>query len=158
MILSNSQLARFWSKVRVTNNEYSCWEWAGAIDGTGYGQLRINKTSIRAHRQAWEIFNGPIPEGLFACHKCDNRKCCNPFHIFLGTNQQNIDDAKKKGRIPCGEAHHSAKLTLSIVRRVRSLYESGQYTQKQITIITGIPKSTVHQITSRQTWRESESN
>ncbi len=86
---------RFWSKVRKTN---SCWLWLGATDGR-YGQIWVNGRNERAHRISWEMLNGVIPEGLDACHTCDNPRCVNPSHIFLGTAHDNAVDAESKGRL-----------------------------------------------------------
>lgn len=76
-----------------------CWEWQGALSNNGYGKMSI-PTNYRSyvHRTAYEVFVGPIPEGLHVCHHCDNRRCFNPAHLFVGTNYDNLD-AKAKGRI-----------------------------------------------------------
>lgn len=81
--------------------EAGCWVWVNALDGVGYGSFRDqNKgTTKRAHRAAYEAYYGPIPDGAWVLHRCDNRACCNPHHLFLGSRRDNIDDAVKKGRL-----------------------------------------------------------
>jgi hypothetical protein len=88
--------SRFWQY--VTRSE-GCWEWQGARDGKRYGVLRVDSQNIGTHRVSWVIANGPIPDGLFVCHTCDNPPCVNPAHLFLGTNQDNQRDASQKGRL-----------------------------------------------------------
>jgi hypothetical protein len=88
---------RFWSKVDVKEPS-ECWEWQASGYPNGYGQFRLNKEQY-AHRVAWIITNGEMPKDMFVCHKCDNRKCVNPKHLFLGTHQDNMRDCSKKGRV-----------------------------------------------------------
>lgn len=98
-------LDRFMDKVSPEPNS-GCWLWTGAVNDSGYGLFRNNE---RAHRVSYEIHKGPIPNGLVACHKCDNRLCVNPDHIFIGTKGDNNRDMHAKGRAnrPRGEANHS---------------------------------------------------
>lgn len=85
---------------RVNQTDMGCWEWIGAIRGnSGYGAIKVKGKTLSAHRYSYEMYVGPITNGLFVCHKCDNKKCVNPDHLFLGTNSDNMKDAYKKGRL-----------------------------------------------------------
>ena len=75
-----------------------CWEWTGAKKPTGYGEVTIDYKAYRAHRVSWTFFFGDIPEGLHVLHKCDNPGCVNPYHLFLGSHQDNMTDCARKGR------------------------------------------------------------
>jgi len=91
---SPMDIARFWSKVDVQGTG-PCWEWKAATNGR-YGRFGHNGKSLGAHRVAWELFNDKEIGKLYVCHHCDNTKCCNPDHMFLGTHQDNMDDLNKK--------------------------------------------------------------
>lgn len=100
-------LERYWAKVNKESGHIApdmttqCWEWTSAATPRGYGLLTVGyKKQDYAHRISWRHHFGNIPEGLFVCHDCDNPKCVRPDHLFLGTAQENTNDAKKKGRIP----------------------------------------------------------
>lgn len=103
-----------------------CHIWTGSKDRKGYGQLRIDKKLFYAHRIAWELVNGPIPDGMYACHICDNPACCNPSHIFIGTQSDNMRDASVKGRSAKGQEITCAKLTEDDVRDIRLAYSRGE--------------------------------
>ena len=101
------------------NND--CIEWAGYRDKDGYGQSPVTGKTRKAHRLAWEEANGPIPDGAYVCHSCDNPPCINANHLFLSTNAGNTADKMSKGRHGCGrgENHGMAKLTESDATQIR---------------------------------------
>lgn len=88
---------RFWSKVNKGSPE-DCWEWTGARLPWGYGRMQKNGHLVGSHCVAYELAYGSVPKGYFVLHKCDNPPCCNPSHLFLGTNQDNMNDMISKGR------------------------------------------------------------
>lgn len=132
--LSPSAVAQFWSKVEVTFPQ-SCWPWKGSRNEKGYGKFHERK----AHRVAYELFNGPIPDGLIARHKCDNPSCCNPHHLEPGTHRDNSADAISRNRLARGERHPRAKLTDEQVKDIRSSPLTGQALAKRY----GVSKSTI---------------
>ena len=94
--------SRFWSKVRITEAA-DCWLWIAARHIKGYGAVKYNKRMWKAHRVAWELVNGPIPESMLVLHHCDNPPCVNPKHLWLGTQQDNVADRDAKGRQASGD-------------------------------------------------------
>jgi len=103
-----------------TDDERSIWEpnsgcllWLGGLNSHGYGHFRIGGILKRAHRASYELHKGPIPAGLFVCHSCDNKACINTNHLYVGTRQQNVDDAVRRKRLKPrrGERNGRAKLT-----------------------------------------------
>lgn len=129
---------RFWRFVPQGKCEEDCWEWlGGAWTQQGYPRLQhpINGKwkSLAANRVSWEVAHGPIPEGMVVCHRCDNPKCVNPHHLFLGTHQDNTQDMMQKGRnggqfqpghapLRKGDAHPQAKLTQAQAEEIRETY------------------------------------
>lgn len=149
------QRERFWSRVNVSEAN-QCWEWQGALTDKGYGRWGYSKTeSIRAHRAAFLISKGPIPSDLNVLHACDNRRCCNPKHLSIGTQQQNLQEMRERGRgvnppDPTGERNPAAKLTLQQVREIQASSETLKVQAERY----GVAISTVHAARSGQNWSE----
>lgn len=128
------------------NDETGCWEIQGYLDKDGYGEV----SGRRAHRVAYELFIGEIPQGLLVCHKCDNRRCCNPDHLFLGTQKENVADMIRKGRKDprYGERNTQNKLT---EQEVLEIYYSTEV-QRIVALKYGIDQSTVSNIKTGKLW------
>lgn len=143
---------RFWKKVKKTDG---CWLWMGSKNGKGYGELAVKGKLLRAHRLSYEFNKGKIPEGLCVCHSCDVTNCVNPAHLWLGTIAENTQDRDRKGRgaDTRGEKHPSVKLTDKKVRKIRSLYSTGNFTQRKLAGLFGVVQGTVANILTGITWK-----
>lgn len=130
-----------------------CWDWKGIIEHTGYAKLGI-RPPIKAHRASWIIHNGPIPKGLIVCHKCDNKKCTNIEHLWLGTHKQNIQDKIQKGRsnTPCGSLLKISKINEIQVLEIKKLIEQG-FSCSEIGRKINIPRKIVSRIKNGDTWK-----
>lgn len=128
--------------------ESGCWIWIGSLVRGWYGQTSVNKKRAYVHRLAYEETYGPIPAGMFVCHKCDIPSCCNPQHLFLGTAADNIRDMVRKNRCRRaypknrGAGHFAAKLSDDMVREIRSSNESGRKLAKKF----GVGPSTISRV------------
>jgi hypothetical protein len=134
-----------------------CIEWTAARLPNGYGKIKRQSYLLDgAHRVSYELFVGVIPDGLFVLHRCDNRLCVNPSHLFIGTQKDNIDDMVSKGRHrPSGvqgEEHPSAKLTRRAVLSIRAKHRAGEATAS-LAKKHHVSTTLVWRIVTRQTWR-----
>jgi hypothetical protein len=132
-----------------------CIEWTGYRQSNGYGKVGVDGRITYAHRLAWERANGPIPDGMWVLHRCDNRGCVNPDHLFIGTRRDNTDDMLAKGRSCRGTRQHLAKLTDDAVREIRRLNSEG-VSQMELARRYGVHQGTIWPILRRKTWRHVE--
>lgn len=143
----------------IKNN--GCWEWQGDLHREGYGyttEYETNKKS-HVHRISYKVFKGEIPEGLYVCHHCDNRKCIAPNHLFVGTAKENMQDALKKGRLehvklmqPKGEEKLNSKLKEFEVKEIKKMISQ----REKIAVISrkyNVSWSVIDSIKRNKTWR-----
>jgi hypothetical protein len=160
-------IERFLSRITKTA---TCWLWNARCFPNGYGQFRIDKRQLGAHRVSWAIHHGEFPDAsLCVCHRCDNPACVNPSHLWLGTHQENAADKKAKGRAnnPHGQRHGSylhpestakgerngqALLSAQQVAAIRETYSRGGVRQKDLALQFGIGQTTVSAIIRKTNW------
>lgn len=154
----------FWSKV---DRSGECWLWKAAKTEKGYGVFGIGGKTFKAHRVAYEMEHGSIPEGLCLLHVCDTPACVRPLHLRPGTKAENNADMRRKGRnapggsktprescaYQRGEQHHEAKLDKARVLAIRADYDSGNYSMSQIATKYGIGLTTAFKVIRRVTWQ-----
>lgn len=145
-----------------------CWEWQGALTSSGYGNLSWHGQHVQAHRMAYMLSLGGVSPQTgfrqmgraktykrFVLHKCDNRKCCNPAHLFLGSMRTNQLDAYAKGRKAQPRSEHvNAKLTTEQVRDIRRRYDAGEAKQIPLAQEFGVSQRTISLIVRRETYKD----
>lgn len=146
---------RFWKKVHISDSD-KCWEWKGGKFTNGYGQFYDGQNKIGAHRFAYIDRFGEIINNLLVCHKCDNRSCVNPEHLFLGTHEENFADMDSKGRRrnadSRGEKNGRDKLTQKDVVEIRQRHKTGE-TIAAIARFFGRGETTIRHIIQEATWK-----
>lgn len=161
--LKEKQITRFWSKVEQPKD--GCWTWRGCKSSQGYGYVRINGKTNKAHRIAYEIAYGRPPDNLLVCHHCDNPSCVRPDHLWLGTNKDNTLDRHNKGRtVMCrnpggyklkrsrkGELAARVKLKNRQVDEIRAKYEARAATIKMLATEYNVSPHTVWHIVTYRT-------
>lgn len=157
---------RFWSKVEISEDKDACWIWKAGLSNKGYGSFNFQKKMTSAHRVAYQLTHGEIPEGLCVLHNCpggDNPACCNPNHLFLGTQLDNIRDMVQKGRqakgeylsskLRKGESHSQHKATSEQVRFIRQRFAEGGISKSELAIQVGLGRRTVIDIINLKSWK-----
>jgi hypothetical protein len=146
-------------KIHARSNklESGCWEWIGSILRNGYGCLGIDGRTEYSHRAAFIAFKGEIPEGHDVCHKCDNRKCVNPDHLFSGTRKDNMQDCASKGRTNRthrvrGSQVAISKLTEADIPAIRALVISGK-TYTEVSKIYSVTRHSISNVINGHTWK-----
>jgi hypothetical protein len=137
----------FWSLIEKTNY---CWIWRGYRNKGGYGSNGI----ILTHRKMWKITYGEIPPKMFVLHRCDNRSCVNPKHLFLGTQVDNMKDMVEKGRSTKGRSHKASncKLKEKDIIEIKLLYSKG-HTQQEISVLYSVSQTNISRIIIGKTWK-----
>lgn len=150
---------RFWAKVNK-NGPSGCWDWTGSHDQHGYGQIRISRRSVRAHRFSYELHKGPIPEGLDCLHHCDRPSCVNPDHLYAGDAKQNTADAIARGRAVMpppnqveGETNGSAQYTNAQVRAFREEFAQLDISIQKFAELHNVPMVTMWRIIRRKCYK-----
>ena len=143
---STDPVIRFQQKIQ-RNPVSGCWEWTGSLTTGGYAQLRVGKRKVAAHRFSYELHIGKIPKGLSVCHKCDNPKCVNPFHLFLGTHKDNMADCTRKKR-RLGERNANAKLNVSNVQEIKTSRLNASELGRRF----GVTKEAIYAVRSGRNW------
>ena len=141
----------FWPRVH-RHGSRGCWVWTGTRSSCGYGRIISKGKRIKVHRMMYEAFVGSIPLEMFVCHSCDNRACCNPKHLFLGTQLDNMRDCVKKDRHNRGSRNCNAKLNEESIKHIRELASTGM-TGKQIAEIFGVSNARIYEILNDHAWR-----
>jgi len=150
---TSAQQERFWSKIKK-GGEDECWHWLKSRDRKGYGRTGLKGQSFAAYRIVWILTHGkPIPSGLCVLHKCDNSPCCNPSHLKLGTQTENMADMvqKGRGRGPQGEKHGRALLTRKEVLQIREEHQQG-VSQRKLAAKFGVGQTAIRNIVTGCTW------
>lgn len=139
-----------------------CWIWKGSLNAYGYGRMSIgtppNQRNAMAHRVSWEMHFGPIGDGLYVCHRCDNPPCVNPAHLFLGTQFDNMGDAGRKGRLPqqkyagfcAGSRNGRSKLTEAQAKEIRDSWPA--ISQRSLATKFGVSRALVRHIIAGGNW------
>lgn len=156
---------RFEEKYKI-DEITGCWNWIASLNHAGYGQIGNGKKVLRSSRVSYELHNGSIPNDMFVLHTCDNRKCVNPKHLWLGNHQDNMDDRNSKNRQAkgdkClrkninslkGEKNPSSILTNITVEKIRQMYKTNNYSTRYLSRMFNCGQTTIMNIVNNKTWK-----
>jgi hypothetical protein len=149
---------RFWKKVAISEPLF-CWEWTAYrgpnVPGRNYGKVGVDGAVRFAHRVAWVLTHGPVPDGMDVLHRCDNPPCCNPAHLFLGTHLDNMRDRSAKGRrvSTIGESNPKARLNADDVLKIRARWRAGERPAESIAADYPVTKENVYAIVFYRSWK-----
>lgn len=159
---------RFWARVAIAGPD-DCWHWRGSRKTTGYGHFQVCRKPRRTHRVAFALEYGAVPYDAYVLHHCDQPSCVNPYHLWLGTQSDNIRDCQQKGRhrggrgrrgehrirqrhgVCCGERHGMAKLTTANVLEIRQRWHGGER-QAALAREFGVSRPAMFQIVHGRSW------
>lgn len=167
--LTEKQSSRLLYFIDIKSSD-ECWEWKGGVNKDGYGNFEANGFATGAHRFAYRHFVGPVPHGMSVLHHCDNRPCCNPKHLWLGTQLDNVLDMERKGRAdhPSGErsgkhtkpestlrgsAIGTSRLKEPDVLQIRKRFACGEANQPQLAAKFGVTQTCISMIVLRKAWK-----
>ncbi len=130
---------------QVRGSYRGCWEWTGVVQNSGYGKTKVDRRQVSVHRAAYEAIYGAIPDGMFVCHHCDNRRCFRPDHLWLGTKADNNADMAAKGRQGWNQNLDAGK-----VRAIRARYPTES--QRALAAEFGVSQSSIGRVVRRERW------
>lgn len=142
---------RFWARVDQSGGNDACWPWLGCKMPNGYGKVGRRGKTWLAHRYAYQYYRDSWQADLCVCHICDNRICCNPAHLFVGTQNDNLADMTAKGHRPRGDTHVNAKLSAEKVTRIRRFAYKG-VSGKALANVFGVSRSVISNVLSGNAW------
>jgi hypothetical protein len=152
IVISDGAVERFWSHVVKSDG---CWNWTAAKRGSGYGCIKVARRLISSHRFSYVLHFGDIPVGKIVCHKCDNRMCVRPDHLFVDTPKKNAHDMCAKGRHARtnGEGIANSKLTATQVERIFLLRRDDRITVRELAELFGVGTNAINRIVYGNGWR-----
>lgn len=142
----------FWALSDRPDDPNGCWTWRGNVDSDGYGRISFSGRYHKAHQLAYRLSNGVMKRKVYICHKCGNRLCVNPEHLYHGNSKQNAQDMIRHGRSLKGERNHNAKLTSENVREIRKKYDAGGGNTVTLAAEYGVTQGAISHVVLGKTW------